>query len=464
MSAVVQVAAINGALVQVAAIISALRSVSQSLIAPLLHEAEDGFTLELHKSIIQALQKISWKVEACLSFNDPCKEFEVHAKIFDSEWAPGIKDMMIRTLPPEGPKLQVVATRASRSNSMSTPQQSNDADSSLKPKEHSEASKVICRTSSGKIRPSGAVFDSETILADLKIISHEPFDSEGVKDDDGDKTPLIPDSAEITPTTPQRTRTATTSEIEMSPSHRSKFKTHLGNTEYVDNDIFDEGDHSPQYFRPKAARRTTISLSRKEVTNLGLTVAKRVEESILPEQGSRFESYESGLHDPPMVITEDDIRRRLHDTLTEEFDRINEGTKNVKYFDRVRSASMSDLLEDNFESQTPPRRHDSFQGLATSHSSSSGNLEESIGTVGSNDDIISVSSAHIEQSYVPAYRPISSSADTSCEAEWVYINRSDSSTMDPRFLRQSSVQSEPVTPLKRDKKLKHKSKSVDKVK
>ena len=313
---------------------------------------------------------------------------------------------------------------------------------------------MIRRTPSGRVRPGGAVFDPGTLPTDLKVISGEASDSVELTSGDGDKTPLVQGSADNTPTTPRRTRTATTSEIELSPSHRNKFAIRPGIC--IDHD---DGDVCPQYFRPKAARRTTISLSRKEVTNLGLTVAKRVEESI-PEVASRFESNESGLQNPPAVLTEDDIRRRLHDTLTEEFDRMNEDTKTGKYFDRIRSASMSDLLENDFDTQSPPRRHDSFQGLVANHSSSSGNLDESIGTHDSADDIISISSARIEQSYVPAYHPVT---DASSESEWVYV-RSGSSTMDPRFARQSSIQSEPVTPLKRDKKLKQKSKSMDKVK
>ena len=443
-----------------------LRSVSQSLIAPLLHEAEDGFTDELYKSIIQALQKISWKVEACLSFNDSCKDNEIHRKIFDSERAPAIRVMMIGALPPEEPKLYLAATHASRSNSVSSPKHKKDSSSILSPTDHPGSSRIIRRTPSGRQRPEGTVFDLRTLPDSLKAVSGESseltHEAKGVID--GDKTPLAPGSNETTPTTPHRGRTATTSEIEMSPSRRNRFATQASTekaTHYSDD--FDD-DFCPHYFRPKAARRTTISLSRKEVTKLGLTVAKRVEESIIPEVSSRFESNESSLHNPPMVITEDDIRKRLHDTLTKEFNQVGEDTKSRSYFERVRSASMSDLLEDNFDSNTPPRRHDSFQGLEGNRLDS---RTGSVGTLDSNDDIISVSSARIEQSYVPSYhQQTTSSAEMSCESEWVYIKRQDTvgGIMDPRLLRQSSVQSEPATPLKRDKKLKHKSKSMDKVK
>jgi DNA-binding ferritin-like protein len=445
-----------------------LRSVSQSLIAPLLHEAEDGFTDELYKSIIQALQKISWKVEACLTFNDPSKDNEIHAKIFNSERAPTIRCMMIGALPPEEPKLYASATNASRSNSVSSPKRKPNSSSSLSPVDRPDVSRIIRRTPSGRRRPEGTIFDVRKLPDSLKAVSggSSAASNEGAKGvigGDGDKTPLIA-SVETTPTTPHRARTATTSELEISPSRRGRFTTQTSTekaTHYSDD--FDE-DFSQHYFRPKAARRTTISLSRKEVTKLGLTVAKRVEESIIPEVSSICESNEGDLHNPTTVLTEDDIRQRLHDTLTKEFDQINESSKSRSYFDRVRSASMSDLLEDNFDSKTPPRRHDSFQGLPEGHPLDS--RTGSIGTLGSNDDIVSVSSARIEQSYVPAYHQhTTSSADTSCESEWVFINRPDiMAAKDPRFNRQSSIQSEPGTPHKRDKKLKHKSKNMDKVK
>ena len=44
------------------------------------------------------------------------------------------------------------------------------------------------------------------------------------------------------------------------------------------------------YFRPRVYRRTTISLTRKEVHRLGLTVAKRIDESILNEIQAQGES------------------------------------------------------------------------------------------------------------------------------------------------------------------------------
>jgi hypothetical protein len=128
-----------------------LRSVSQSLIAPLLRDSEAGFTDDLYKSIVQAIQKIAWKVEACLSFNDPTKDFSIYSKIFSKEQGSTVMGMMIRALPPEEPKL---LGHSSRSGSISV----------YKPKDEAlldaDSSRVIRRTPSGRARPSGVVFDS----------------------------------------------------------------------------------------------------------------------------------------------------------------------------------------------------------------------------------------------------------------------------------------------------------------
>lgn len=92
--------------------VKVLRGISASLIAPLLKEAIQGFSLELHKSLVVAIQKISWKVEACLSFTNCTPEgvdIDIHGKIFDSEHSQRVSNMMIKTLPPEEPRLQMAA-------------------------------------------------------------------------------------------------------------------------------------------------------------------------------------------------------------------------------------------------------------------------------------------------------------------------------------------------------------------
>ena len=101
-----------------------LRSISVFLIAPLMQEAAKGFTPALFKSIVVALQKISWRVEACLSFNNclpsGSKGFEIHSRIFDPNQTVKVRDVMIKALPPEEPKLQTAVVDGSRHSSISS--------------------------------------------------------------------------------------------------------------------------------------------------------------------------------------------------------------------------------------------------------------------------------------------------------------------------------------------------------
>ena len=106
--------------------VKVLRSISVSLIDPLMKgAAAKGFSPELFKSIVVALQKISWRVEACLSFNNCTpsdgkgKGFEIHLLIFDPDQTEKVREMMIKALPPEEPKLQSAVAEGSRHNSVS---------------------------------------------------------------------------------------------------------------------------------------------------------------------------------------------------------------------------------------------------------------------------------------------------------------------------------------------------------
>ena len=79
--------------------IKVLRAVSSSLIPPLLiKSSEEGFSDELHKEIVLAIQKISWKVEACLSYSNPNVEYSIHKRIFDG--LHGTKVLSMMTVPP----------------------------------------------------------------------------------------------------------------------------------------------------------------------------------------------------------------------------------------------------------------------------------------------------------------------------------------------------------------------------
>ena len=313
--------------------VKVLRSVSQLLIAPLLQQAETGFTQELYKAIVTVVQKISWKVEACLSFNNSGTEFEIHTEIFDEEQILKVREMMMKALPPEEPKLKSAAL-GSRSNSMSgkSLQKMSEAVPPAMTVETPEGYVPVTgrRMPSLKRRPSGQVFDPENLPRDLTSIV--PKD----KMEDGTPTDHLDSSADGS--TSRRLRTSTTGDIMMSPRKVSK----------VNSSSQFWGEENPEdsidYFRPRAYRRTTISLSRREVTRLGLTVAKRIDESVLNEMHAKATASppspipiepKSGTQSPENNQEEEEVEgEEMHSQQTA-----------TKEFDRTRRASTSDLLD-----------------------------------------------------------------------------------------------------------------------
>lgn len=93
--------------------IKVLRSVSSSLLPPLLNQSKDEFSESLHREIVVAIQKISWKVEACISYTHPDLELNIHKNIFDDAHIELVSGMMIAP-PPEEHKLQNSPAHVSR--------------------------------------------------------------------------------------------------------------------------------------------------------------------------------------------------------------------------------------------------------------------------------------------------------------------------------------------------------------
>ena len=87
--------------------VKVLRLISSSLLPPLLKEASGKLTSKLFRDIVVAIQKISWKVEACLSFCSAIDEvYAVHDKVFNEEIVTSeMRDVMIAS-PPEEMKIQ----------------------------------------------------------------------------------------------------------------------------------------------------------------------------------------------------------------------------------------------------------------------------------------------------------------------------------------------------------------------
>ena len=405
--------------------VKVLRSVSQSLIAPLLTEAELGFTHELYKSIVQALQKISWKVEACLSFNDPSRDFKIHTKIFDEEQTNKVREMMIGAVPPEEPKIKSAVTHLSVSDNLLTETGAESAHDSSGGTAH-----VIRRTPSGKSRPSGTVFDPSNLPADLAKVTQTSEDNEDTNSDASpEKIAKIEEALSeakmnYSPSRLRRTQTVAAGD---SPQRISQVVAQRAIN-------WERQPGSPHYFRPKANRRTTISLSRHEVTKLGLTS----NESMLlasMSQETHSPTARRDLSEEAIQTEMENARARLKDELTRDFDRIS-ATPIDTHYKKSKSASTSDLLDDNTNREKPVHpqiRHDRLQWSAAAEKQPPPPLQltarKPITSQTSSDS--EVFSPNYQQSFVP--EPVHRSTNS----EWVYVKDPDS-TMDPRAARRGT--------------------------
>lgn len=86
---------------QTSVAVKVLRFISSSLLPPLLDKLRDDFTHELFQSIVVAIQKVSWKVEACLSMCSTIDMCNVHGEVFSEKiLTEKIRNAMIAS-PPE---------------------------------------------------------------------------------------------------------------------------------------------------------------------------------------------------------------------------------------------------------------------------------------------------------------------------------------------------------------------------
>ena len=357
--------------------VKVLRSASHSLIAPLLFAAtqREGFIPSLHQAIIKALQKIAWKVEACLSFTDPNNTANIHAMIFNAEHIVGVREIMIQALPPARPQLPPKPCLKSRKSS-------EPCFAMGSPYVHFKR-----RGTSMKEHSAGVIYEVETLPADLRSVNKEEEEEDGeeeeqgcaeeydegrkkgeeeqeveVEEEEGEEEEeeeeeaeeeeeeaeeeeekggkmegerkeetkrklededdgVFPDKENLgsqnsTPNLPRRERIATEGEGDLA-SQRLSRNINFGSIPNINMYSCKAAEEEEKvegvrerYFRPKAYRRTTISLSRKEVQKLGLTVAKRVDESILSEiKASRMQDARRGSKECKNKGAEEEVKK-----------------------------------------------------------------------------------------------------------------------------------------------------------
>lgn len=210
--------------------VKVLRSVSSSLLHPLLEVADNGFSKELYRDIVVAIQKISWKVEACLTYNNQGEECNVHKRIFDAKQTSLVGSMMT-ALPPEEPTFHTSPVHFVRGGKRSSKRN------------------WLLRTNTDPDRIDEASLASSANTRDsaLDDTTHDPFTS-------GDRN--------------FERRSGDSSSLS---DHDFHIRDEPGSppTSGVESDM--------DYFRH--TRRTTISLSKREVKSLGLHLIKPVDTS-----------------------------------------------------------------------------------------------------------------------------------------------------------------------------------------
>ena len=203
--------------------VKVLRSVSTSLLRPLLEEAARGFNNQLYKDIVSAIQKISWKVEACLTSVD--ENFSIHSAIFDPNQTSIVRTMMT-ALPPEEPKI------------------------------HSSPAHVV--------RKGSVSGNRRTEVTYVPVVDHEPvipspLHSQLYSPDPVDR----PKSADP--------RHSSSDEIVSEDMCCSVPTSPFHHSDFVESN----------YFHPRSSRRQTISLSKRQVKSLGLNMIRSTEASEL---------------------------------------------------------------------------------------------------------------------------------------------------------------------------------------
>ena len=510
-----------------------LRSVSQSLIAPLLYEYEDGSTPDLYKSIVQAVQKIAWKVEACLSFNEPSGDNNIYGMIFDKELEESLKEMMIRGLPPEEPKLKITAGCSSRSSSMSTSKlggsiggESGDVGGQCGADQvscyldtivPSLSSSHLRRTSHG--RPLSGRFDSGSISSTAlggsdgvvpstrtnkvsTTSSQSPsMDTTGTACDTdmfssselGSAGDFFTDFDSII----RRKRMATyASPIQRRQAWHGVYDNFEMDAEEcrLSQELIESNLDMPQYFRPKHSRRTTVSLSRKEVSQLGWRVAKKMDKFLSPpciketscvpklsvdevvlhsgaEEEEVGEQGDEGTGWEEKVVVAEALASRLQVCLGTNF----EGDESVM---RMKSSSTSDLhalncnpkgkhggrkrSTDNLNSR---RRNRHVKCNYTRSDDDDDYDEESESSISlQNQSLVESTSSvneHLMKSYTPMLKQMSiPSCNGNITDDWTFVQLNPSSSFDSARMRSSGKDSKVVLDRASDKV----KKTTDKVK
>jgi len=221
--------------------VTVLHSAVESLISPLLTQISQEFTFAMCSEIVEMLRKLILQVEGCLSFLNSSKEVNIYGEIFTEQRKQQLRDAVAATPPP-----------AYKVHSLCRDKKMSNAD-------HRQF-----------VRLSGSHVVSPTQAA------------------------MIPAS---------KAPVKGTQSLSYSADKASMALAFHGKARSMDTERNSDGD--PLYFRPGRMRRTTVSLSHKEVANLFLSKRRSTSASVdshavpveLPETDGVTKSY----HYSPML-------------------------------------------------------------------------------------------------------------------------------------------------------------------
>ena len=261
--------------------VKVLRSAATSLIPPLLTEISQKYSFSLCAKIVDTLRKLILQVEAFVSFLNPNKDLNIYGEIFTEQRKLQLNRFIVATPPPVY-------------------------------KVHSLSRGVRPANDKPAVRLSGSNIVS--VAQPISITELEQDDDNDGDDDDDDD--VGPDPKVIQPNILSHSL----------DTGCSKLFSHMTfSMEYSDADA-----EQPVYVRPNNMRRTTVSLSHKEVAHLFLDNRRRSSITVAPNPtaASLIDSTKGSLHLSPILRrkseTVDDHGerlRKLHQALLKGFER-----------------------------------------------------------------------------------------------------------------------------------------------
>ena len=285
--------------------VKVLHSVVESLISPLVAQISQEFTFAMCSEIVEMLRKLILQVEGCLSFLNSSREVNIYGEIFTDQRKQQLKKVVAAT-PPPAYKVHSLCRDTKSASTTKVP--SNDYRQF--------------------VRLSGSHVVSQTQT------TGNPISKKAV---------------------------GTTQSLSLSADKSSLSLAFHGKARSMDSAKDVDGD--PLYFRPGKMRRTTVSLSHKEVANLFLSKRRSTSASVEPHSMSLelpvADGVKTSYHNSPMLKRRyaplDDHGeklRRLHKELLKGFGHQTSSADEEEGDDEEETTETVEVSKDKLVNQT----------------------------------------------------------------------------------------------------------------